>query len=369
MTETDVLPSRGRRLQPHRARGCVAALLALAVIVAAGWFLISQGLSFVDDRFGGTDDYAGPGSGSVELEIPAGASGRDIAGLLADADVVADADTLESVIAADPDGGSVQSGSYVLRERMSASGALALLLEGPQAKSTVTIPEGFRLEQIVQLVAKDTDITARAMRRATEDAGALGLPAYARGSAEGYLFPAQYEIDDDTTARTLARAMVDRFESEAERSGLQARARRLGITAHDAVTIASLVQAEARLPDDFAKVSRVVYNRQAEGMMLQLDSTVQYAVDRDDGDVFTDPGERNIDSPYNTYRYAGLPPGAIGAPGLDAIEGTLEPATGDWIYFVTVDLESGKTLFSETLPQHNRNVARLREYCTTSDLC
>lgn len=371
MSETDVLPDGDRRRHTsNRGRGCLAALVALAVIVAAGWFAVSQGLSFVDDRFAGTsDDYAGPGSGSVEVVIPDGASGRDIAGLLQEAGVVADAETFESVIAADPDGGSVQAGTYHLRQRMSSSGALELLLAGPPAKATVTIPEGFRVEQVVERVAAETDISARAMRRAVEDTAALDLPTYAKGDAEGYLFPAQYEIDDDTTAPSLAQDMVNRFQTEAERSGLQARSRRLGISPHDAVTIASMVQAEASLADDFGKVAQVVYNRQDIGMPLQFDSTVQYAVGRDDGDVFTGEDEREIESPYNTYRYPGLPPGAIGNPGLDALEAALEPTDGDWLYFVTVNLKTGETAFSESLEEHNRNVARLREYCTTSDLC
>lgn len=370
MTDTHVVPDRGRRRQrTHRVRGCIATLVALVVIVAAAWFLVTQGLRFIDERFGDTEDFAGPGSGSVEVVVPDGASGRDIAGVLVEAGVVADEETFESLIAADPDGGSVQPGTYTLQERMSSAGALELLLEGPASGDTVTIPEGFRVEQIIEQVAEETDISARAMRRAVDDTAELGLPAYAEGDAEGYLFPAQYQIGDDTTARSLARDMVERFGTEAARSGLQARARQLGISAHDAVTIASLVQAEARLADDFGRVSRVVYNREADGMRLQFDSTVQYAVGRADGDVFTGEEERRIDSPYNTYRYAGLPPGAIGNPGLDAIEAALTPTEGDWRYFVTVDLDTGETVFSETLRQHNRNVARLREYCETSDLC
>ncbi|MDQ3628136.1 MAG: endolytic transglycosylase MltG [Actinomycetota bacterium] len=370
MTETGVLPDSGRRRHgTNRGRGCLAALVALVVIVAAGWFLVSQGVGFVDDRFGDGDDYAGPGSGSVTVVVPEGASGRDIAELLTRKDVVADADTLESVIAADPDGNDVQPGTYTLQERMSSQGALDLLLEGPAAKATVTIPEGYRVEQVAARVAQETDIPSRAMRRAIEDTAALALPAYAEGDAEGYLFPAQYEVDDDTTALSLTRDMVDRFKTEAQRSGLQARARRLGVSAHDAVTIASLVQAEARQPDDFGRVARVVYNRRDDRMPLQFDSTVQYAVGRSDGNVFTGDDERRIDSPYNTYRYAGLPPGAIGNPGLDAIEAALEPTDGDWLYFVTVNLKTGETVFSDSLAEHNRNVARLREYCTTSDLC
>ncbi len=366
MSETD---DHRRPHTSNRGRGCLAALVALAVIVAAGWFLVSQGLSFVDDRFGGTTDFTGPGGRRVEVVIPDGASGRDIAGVLEESGVVADADEFESVIAADPDGGSVQAGAYVLKERMSNAGALEMLLSGPPAQATVTIPEGFRVEEVVRRVAEETDVSARAMRSAVEDTADLDLPPYAQGDAEGYLFPARYEIDDDTTARSLARDMVDRFQTEAQRSGLRARSRRLGVSPHEAVTIASLVQAEARLADDFGKVAQVVYNREDIGMPLQFDSTVQYAVGRDDGDVFTGEDEREIESPYNTYRYAGLPPGPIGNPGPDALEAALEPTEGDWLYFVTVDLETGETAFSESLEEHNRNVARLREYCATSDLC
>lgn len=347
----------------------MAALVALIVVLAAGWFIVSQALQAVDERFGATDDYAGPGSGSVEVVIPDGASGSEIGGLLQEAGVIADEERFAAVISSDPDGGSVRAGPYTLRERMSSAGALRLLLQGPLARATVTIPEGFRVEQVAARVAEETNIPAVAMRRAVADTAALDLPSYARGDAEGYLFPAQYQVDDETTAGSLARDMVDRFKSEAQRSGLQARSRRLGITPHEAVTIASLVQAEAGLPDDFGRVARVVYNREADGMRLQFDSTVQYAVNRSDGDVFTGEQEREVDSPYNTYRYPGLPPGAIGNPGLDAIEAALDPTEGAWRYFVTVNLETGETAFSKSLDEHNRNVARLREYCTTSDLC
>jgi UPF0755 protein len=134
------------------------------------------------------------------------------------------------------------------------------------------------------------------------------------------------------------------------------------------MTIASLVQAEARDDEDFAKVSRVIYNRLEKSMPLQFDSTVHYAVGRD-GKVSTSEEDRNVDSPYNTYRHPGLPPTPIMAPGEQAIKAALEPAEGDWLYFVTTNPDTGETKFAETFAEHQKNVAEFKEYCATSDSC
>ncbi|MGH3452955.1 MAG: endolytic transglycosylase MltG, partial [Nocardioidaceae bacterium] len=112
-----------------------------------------------------------------------------------------------------------------------------------------------------------------------------------------------------------------------------------------------------------------IYNRVVAGDLLQLDSTVHYAVDGTTNRVFTSDEQRNIDSPYNTYRFPGLPPGPIDSPGEAALEAALNPTPGDWTFFVTVNLETGETLFATSLAQHNANVAKLQEYCESSDLC
>jgi UPF0755 protein len=139
----------------------------------------------------------------------------------------------------------------------------------------------------------------------------------------------------------------------------------LGYTGEQILTVASILEYEANNDEDYAKVARVLYNRLDKGMPLQLDSTVSYVSGRK-GDVFTTPEERDAESAYNTYQNPGLPPGPIGSPGEKTIEAALNPADGTWLYFVAVNLETGKTVFSDTLGEHNRAVAQLQEYCKTA---
>jgi UPF0755 protein len=161
---------------------------------------------------------------------------------------------------------------------------------------------------------------------------------------------------------------VDRYRAAADKLHLEAAAEKLGYSAHDVMTVASLVQAEARFDDDFNKVARVIYNRLDEGMALQFDSTVHYAVGKDGG-VGTSDDERAVDSPYNTYRNTGLPPTPISAPGDQAIEAALNPAQGSWLYFVTTNPDTGVTKFATSYKEHLRNKAEFDRWCAQSDHC
>ena len=364
-------PSRGAQRRPDSRFGCVAALVALTVLVAGLWFVGSRAIDFLDDQFSGAPaDYPGPGTGKVTIEVEEGASGSQIAQTLEEAGIVADATLFAELAASDPDGSLIQPGTYVMRREMSSEGALELLIAGDQRVSyAVTIPEGLTVEEILDRVAAESQISRKALRKAASRPQDLNLPEYANGKLEGYLFPAQYDIPPGTTATEALTMMVDRFRGVVEDGNIEQRARQLGVAPGDLVTIASLVQAEAPA-GSFDKVARVVYNREDADMALQFDSTVHYAIGDTGGDVFTTPEERETDSPYNTYLYPGLPPGPIGAPGEEALEAALEPADGDWLYFVTVNLETGETLFADDLAEHNANVAKLREYCdSTEDVC
>jgi UPF0755 protein len=364
-----VQPEAGRRrLQPKRRNGCIAALVALLVLVGGVVFVGSRVFDFVGDRLSAApEDYPGPGRGQVTVTIEEGASGAQIGESLEQRGVIADASLFADLAAADPQGASIQPGDYELAMEMSSAEALELLIAGGNRVSyAVTIPEGLTVGEVLDRVAKEAGIPRKALARAAERPQTLGLPAYAGEDLEGYLFPAQYEMPPGTSATEALTMMVDRFRTVAEEAEIEQRARELGIGPHELVTIASLVQAEAPA-GSFDKVARVIYNREEEQMALQFDSTVHYAIGDTGGDAFTTPEERLTDSPYNTYLYPGLPPGAIGAPGEDALEAALTPAEGDWLYFVTVNLETGETLFAETLGQHNANVDKLEEYCRTAE--
>jgi UPF0755 protein len=338
-----------RRRRRGGWRSALAVLIALMVIVGGLGGALYVGASFLGSRLNSpAADYEGTGSGTVQVEVEPGETATDIAATLQEAGVVRSAEAFAEVAADDDRSVGIQPGFYALREEMSARSALDLLLEpASRLETNVAVPEGSRLSEIVTLVAQNTRFTKKAVTEALGKGGnnkALGLPPYAGGDPEGYLFPATYPVDPGTSEEELAAAMVARFTQAADGLELEERARRLGITPGEAVVIASLVEGEARLDKDYAKVARVVYNRLEADMALQFDSTVNYALDADKERVRQDDLE--VDSPYNTYLHTGLPPGPINSPGEAAMEAALSPAEGDWLYFVTVDLEKGTTKFA-----------------------
>ena len=147
---------------------------------------------------------------------------------------------------------------------------------------------------------------------------------------------------------------------------IDSRASALGMSGEEVLTVASILEYEAKKDEDYPKVARVLYNRLKANRALQLDSTVSY-VSKRKGDVFTTAEERADPSEYNTYKHPGLPPGPIGSPGEKTIEAALNPAEGNWLYFVAVNLETGETVFSETKEEHEKAVGQLREYCRGAD--
>lgn len=340
-------------------------------MIAGGmFFVVSRGLDYLDDWFGPPEDYNGKGAGSVTVEVHAGDSLTTIGATLEQADIVASEEAFTDAASDNPDSQSIQPGFYEMRRKMSGESALRLLLSGNNRVETqLTVPEGLTAEQIARLIGAKTDIKTADVRKVLDRPQSLGLPSYANGDPEGYLFPATYPIRPDSTARTVVRSMVGKFREVTDQLDLEAAARRAGMTPHDVVTVASLVQAEASRPEDLGKVARVIDNRAKAGDLLQLDSTVHYAVDGTTNGVFTTDEQRAVDDPYNTYRYPGLPPGAIGSPGESALRAALNPTPGDWTFFVTINLETGETLFATTLDQHEANRQKLLAYCESSDLC
>jgi UPF0755 protein len=266
-----------------------------------------------------------------------------IARTLVKADVVASSDAfLREARARGDDAEGIQPGSYGLRKRMAASAALALLLD-PDARliNKVTIPEGMRLDDALKLLATKTGRPLAEYTKAAKDTRALGLPSYARGRLEGFLFPATYEIEPGTKAPAVLKTMVTRYVQAAKAAKIESGNQ---LSAYELVVVASLIEAEASRAQDFGKVSRVVYNRLEEGMPLQFDSTVNYALKA--RKVIVTQKDLEVDSPYNTYENTGLPPGPIGSPGEAALKAARSPSAGTWLYFVTTNLKTGETKFT-----------------------
>jgi UPF0755 protein len=337
MTEKD--PPR------HRGRATLAVAVAALALAAAGVALWSGLGAVVSGIIGtGPEDYPGPGRGQAQVEVEQGDSATTIGRALVDADVVASVDAFTAAARVDPRAAGIQPGFYDLRREMSAVDALEVLVDpASRVQARVTVPEGLRMERTLDVLAEGTDIAREDFAAAVEDPSELGLPDYAGGSAEGFLFPATYEVAPDDTATGVLRRMVDRFGQAAQEVQL-AEGGALG--AYELVTLASLLEAEARLDEDFARVSRVIYNRLEADMPLQLDSTVNYALG--ETNEFVSLQDLQVDSPYNTYQHPGLPPGPLNSPGQRALAAAKAPAEGDWLYFVTVDLETGETKFTSS---------------------
>jgi UPF0755 protein len=228
----------------------------------------------------------------------------------------------------------------------------------PEKKRTLLIPEGFRAGQVYAAIDRSLGLAEGTTRNAaTAPAAALGLPQAAAGNPEGYLFPATYPVEAATTPESLLRYMIDTAGKRFGTAHIGAGAQRQGLSVHQTVIIASIVQAEADTAEDMGKVARVVHNRLAKGMALQMDSTLNYALGRTTVD--TTQADTKIDSPYNTYERPGLPPTPIGNPGEQAMAASIEPATGDWLYFVTV--RPGDTRFTADYAEHQANVAEFNE--------
>ncbi|MFF9624322.1 endolytic transglycosylase MltG [Streptomyces griseosporeus] len=218
--------------------------------------------------------------------------------------------------------------------------------------ASLVIPEGWRAGQVYTAVDKALGLPAGTARKSLVKAR-LKLPNDAEGNPEGYLFPATYPLTDKSTPEQLLSAMVDTANKKFNGAPIAAGAQRNAMNVYQAVTIASIVQAEAATKADMGKVARVVFNRLERGMPLQMDSTLNYALNR--STLRTTESDTRIASPYNSYQRMGLPPTPIGNPGEDAMRAAINPTPGDWLYFVTV--KPGDTRFTADYAEHQRNVA------------
>jgi UPF0755 protein len=218
----------------------------------------------------------------------------------------------------------------------------------------VTVPEGRTVVQTLAALAEQTGKPVEEFQAAAADPAALGLPAYANGMLEGFLFPATYDIEPDDVPADVLRQMVTRAVQALDELQIP-EGQRLTV-----LTKASIVQAEAGSVEDMGKVARVLDNRLSDGMPLQLDTTVNYANGK--GGITTTAQDRANPSPYNTYVHAGLPPGAIGNPGEDAMRAVLNPTPGEWRFFVVVDPDTGETRFAVTGEEHQQNVLLFQQW-------
>lgn len=353
-----------RRRMP---RSCLAAVVVLVILAAGAWFGGNWAVDQFEARFGDAPDYPGPGSGEVVFEVEEGASSAAIGRKLKEAGVVKSVQAFTDAARSEPKSRSIQVGFYSLKEEMKASDALDVLVDPANlVQASVTVPEGARVKDVVGSIVENTELTEAAVEKALTQPRKIGLPPEANDNPEGYLYPATYTVPPKMTAVQLIKQMVAKTKAVEQKLGVAEGAQRLGYSKEEILTVASLLEHEANRSEDYPRVARVLYNRLEQGMPLQLDSTVRYLSGRS-GEVWTTAQEREHASEYNTYKHKGLPPGPIGSPGEETIEAALNPAQGDWLYFVTVNLETGETAFAASYDEHLDNVQQLRKWCSESD--
>jgi uncharacterized YceG family protein len=345
-------PKAGRARRRRRPIAVLLSLLALAGLVVGIVVGGQKLLTLIDPS---SRDYTGEGTGTVEIRVRDGDTLSDIARTLVDADVVASTGVFVTAAEANANSVGIQPGVYSLRKQMSGQAALDRMLD-PAARmlSRVTLPEGLTVQRTLARLAEATGIPEAEFQAAAADHAALGLPPYANGLLEGFLFPASYDVEPDTAPGDILRSMVARSVQVLDELQIPVE-RRLEV-----VTKASLVQAEAGSVEDMGKVARVLENRLADGMALQLDATVNYANNK--GGITTTAQDRANPSPYNTYVHRGLPPGAISNPGEDALRSVLAPTPGEWRFFVVVDPDTGETRFGVTAEEHQQNVLLFQQW-------
>ena len=279
---------------------------------------------------------------NVSISIPTGATGTDIAGILEKAGVVASVESFFRAAVANPKSAAIAPGTHSLSLKISGKMALDQLLDPKRITDLIKIPEGaWNSEVFAQMTA-----TKNWSEKPAKSAKEVVLPEGIT-ELEGVLFPAQYSFADGTSQVQALQNMVDKFDQVIANLDFVDPAGKLN--SQQLITLASLIQAEGDTKD-FTQISRVIRNRLAIGMPLQLDSTIHY-LKGTRGQIYLSNKSTKLKSPYNTYQNYGLPPAPIGNPGLAALKAAIAPAEGDWLFFITV--APGDTRFTKSIAEFN----------------
>jgi UPF0755 protein len=329
-----------------RRAAIVIVVLLFAFAALAAWMAYRR----LSDPF-----KAYPGA-DVFVDVPAGSSPALIGRELVRQGVVADSLTFRLALLRSGVATKLKAGEYRFDQPMTPEAVLSKIARGDVYLRSLTFPEGLTIRQMAQVFDDHQFGTARDFLDAASDGVRIERLDQSARDLEGYLFPETYTLERRATATDLVTHMVERFETVFDR-GLQQEARSAGLSVREAVTLASIIEKETSRPDERPIVSAVYHNRLQRKMGLQCDPTVIYALERA-GKYNGNLTRENLrfDSPYNTYRYAGLPPGPIAAPGRTSLEAAVRPAAVGYLYFVSRN--DGTHAFASTLDEHNRNVRK-----------
>ena len=350
----------GRTQRKRSGVACLGMSLLLVASVAAGGY---YGYGFYKSHFGPPADFTGAGTGSVTVTIPSGADGWAMANVLKADDVVKSGQAFVDAYNKNTKATTIQPGSYTMKREMSGVNAVSFLIDANGGDALI-IPEGLRASVIYPKIDAKLGLPAgTAAKAAKDDVAKLGLPAYANGNIEGFLWPTRYSVTKGMKVDDLLKQMVANAVAQFQGLGMDSGASAVKLkNGYQVLIEASILQAEGNNSADFSKIARVLSNRinepagETQGE-LQLDTTLQYALGRT---KFTNT-EKDSDKAggYNTYLVKGLPPGPISNPGADAINAVLSPAPGNWLYFIA--MSPTNTQFAATFSEFKVYV---KQYCT-----
>ena len=350
------------RRQRKRRRHWLTSLVIVITLAAVG-VLGYKAIGIMRDASAQAthaEDYKGNGEGEVTVTIPEGASGLDIGDLLQEKGVVASGKAFTNAVKNNPKGNTIQPGTYKLKKKMSANAALQALLD-PETKGdhTLTVSAGHTKQIVKDRLKQVGNFTAY------NDLAGIGLPEAANKNVEGWLAPGTYDVTEKATPKDLVKQMVSRTVTQLKDLKVPKE------DYHAVLTKASIIEREVNDSRYYGQVARVIENRLAQTNgethgLLQMDSTVQYGLGRFGG-IPNSTELADSNNAYNTYVHQGLPPGPIGSPSEEAIKAVLNPPAGSWLYFVTVNLETGETLFSSTSEEQKANTKKLDEYCKKNE--
>lgn len=371
-------PSRGpsrRQVRTKRRITWLGAGVIFAVIVLVAWFGVRHLL--------GNADYEGSGGSNVLVQVTDGQSQRAIAEKLASKDVVASAGAFTSAAEGNKDMLAIQPGSYMMRSKMSGKAAVERMTDPAARAGSLQLRPGSRVHDVkkpdgsvdkgllsrlaeascAKLDGKSTCVSKHRLKQvaASTDLADLGVPRWAAEKAakvdrkhrlEGLVLPGVYEVKPGDDAKQLLAGVLHDSATKMSAAGLPSIAHGSGKTPYETLIIASLVQSEG-IDKDFGKIARVIHNRLVKHRKLELDSTVNYVLDRPE--IRTSASDRAKAGPYNTYAGTGIPPSPIDSPSREAIKAAAKPDPGGWMFFVKC-AKDGSSCFAETHGKHRKNV-------------
>ena len=357
----------------RRAKSAVAVALSLVILLGGLGFASWKGYSFYMDLLQ-HDDYIGKGDEPIQIIVNDGDWWAKVADNLVAKDVIKDPSLFEKAALAISDGPT--PGTWKLFTHLPAKTAAEMLTDSTNlVKIVLTVPEGKRMTDLYEILINDVGVTqdqidqAMAANEADPGANIFGLSAYANGNPEGYLFPDTYFLFPplNTDVVSIFKMMAARFSDIAADIDLENGAALIGRSPQEIVVIASIIEAEVNTSEYQGKVARAIYNRLDQGMPLGVESAFRYGRMMTDGTPYDDPitvESQNDDSlPYNYYMHPGVPASPIDAPGRDALTAALNPEDGDWLYWVTVNLNTGETKFASTVDGFNELKNEFDQWC------